>query len=489
MRYDLTKSAMPVLGGATSPAQLGMHFYALLTAVLIFGALVRLPYLPNRCHGDLRYYVSWAYRSTHFGLGSVYGSSLDLKLNGRTIRLLRGDNPIGHMAVFHVVGSLYPMVVGTPFTLEQASGINHEPDSREKQLGRTLFKLPAVLADLATVALLGWWIARGYGACWGIGLAALYSVHPMTVHNSAIWGQIDAWHSLFMTLAVLCWSVGRYRAGSLLLVIALLFKLQAIALVPLSLTVLLMAPGEPVPNWRRLLRTVGIAAIVVVSLWTPWIVTGAGLHILDPYDRAIGQYCYATLNAFNLWWLVNDWNGPAALDFMTGIDDRLACWRVPHTSITISYRLAGMLLWSGTAAWICQQVVRARFEGAKVIWAAVALYLSMFLLATEMHERYLYAALPLMMIAFRPNWRWGITAVILSTAATLNQVLFHAAPPGSWIARMTEWCRPNLALTGDVIAWSLLVLLAVIVARLSLPLPSLRQFDIPFILQRWKLER
>lgn len=432
----------------------------------------RQPHLKSFCHDDLRYYTGWAYRMRAFGLGTVYGQHLKLKHGNEEVCLMRGDNPVGQLSIFYVVGRwLYPAVAGAPLSLDKVIEMNRPPDSEEKQTGRWLFKLPAVLADLVTLVILGGWIYRRWGTFHAAVVALLYSLHPALIHNSAMWGQIDVWHSLFMMVGTLLLASGLVVGGVVTLGVALLFKFQAVALVPLAATCLAYAPDFPGwrrPHWGRIGRTAVVLAALLVVAWTPWMVTGAGWHVLDPYDRAVGQYSYATLNTFNLWWLVNDWPDPARIDFFDGINDRELLFRIPGMSWGVSYRLAGILLSFAAAGWTCRELIQKRFSRDAILWSAVAMYLSLFLLATEMHERYLYAAIPLVTLAYQPTLRWWLAFIVIGTATAVNQALFYAPPPGSWLAFATDWLRPDIALAGDVVASTLLALLAFLLFERSI---------------------
>lgn len=463
----------PMLPHAPSTRFSRLGGLAAIALALLVGWLARAPYLANPCHDDLRYYVGWAYRMRTYGLGTVYGAHLREKVGTEEVCLMRGDNPVGHLAIFYAVGRwLYPAMVGAPLTLERAVGINREPDAPAKRAGRAAFKLPAVLADLATVAFLGLWTLRRHGP-WHAGLVSMVvALHPAVIHNSAQWGQIDVWHSLVLAAGVALLALGWTAAGAVTTASALLFKFQAIALVPLAIVALALVPaaGETSRvHWRRI--GVGLAsfAIIVLVAWLPWVLTGAGTRIVDPYDRAIGQYGFATLNTFNLWWLVNDWPDPKNIDFFQGILDRELAFRLPGTDLGLSYRVLGILLCGSVAAILCRQLIRARFTSDAILKTALALYLTMFLLATEMHERYLYAAVPLVLLSYRPTPGWWLTAFTISAAATLNQVLFYPAPPGTWIAGLTDWARNDIARTGDIVAGSLLGLLTLLVFEKRVP--------------------
>ncbi|MFO0948003.1 MAG: hypothetical protein U1D30_19125, partial [Planctomycetota bacterium] len=297
----MSESTIPIYGPKRSPWIVA----GLLAVAAVISWSARSPYLRNFSHDDLRYYTGWAYRMCTFGPGTVYGKHLKLKHGDEDVCLMRGDNPVGQLSIFYLVGGwLYPAATGQPLSLDKVIEMNREPDSEEKQLGRFLFKLPAVLADLATMLILGVWVYRRWGTVHAAVVALLYALHPALIHNSAMWGQIDVWHSLFLMIGTMLLASQWIIAGVATLGIALLFKFQAVALVPLAVTCLAYAPECTAwrkPNWDRIGLTAILLTGILAVAWTPWVISGAGLHIIDPYDRAVGQYSYATLNTFNLW--------------------------------------------------------------------------------------------------------------------------------------------------------------------------------------------
>jgi len=65
-----------------------------------------------------------------------------------------------------------------------------------------LYKLPAILADLATGFLIYKIVGKLKNSKWGLIASSLYIFNPAILANSTFWGQIDSISSLFSLLSV-----------------------------------------------------------------------------------------------------------------------------------------------------------------------------------------------------------------------------------------------------------------------------------------------
>lgn len=436
---------------------------AAIAAALAVGALVRLPWLPQPCHSDVQSYTVWSWRMLERGLGSVYCNHVPAIVAGRPVRLLPANIPVGALAAFYVIGRwLYPGAAGEPFSLELATSILAPPETAAKRLARTFFKLPAALVDLLTAGLIGGWVARRWGAWHGGVAALLYAIHPAVLHVSVVWGQIDAWHMLGMTLAVRALHQRRYCTAAVFLTAALLFKFQAIMLAPLVGSCLLLAPARPATkrparlhgqgvHWGRGLGALAMGASLTLLCWLPWLQTGAGRHILDPYTRTVGQFHYATVGAFNGYWLLQHNRPAAATDFMAGIDDRRCALRLPGTALGLSYEVLGILGVLVVDGLILGLVGRARFRRPALFVAAPLHCLAFFLLAPEMHERYLLPLAPLLLLGYRPTLGWWAAWLAAGTALTLNVSCIYP-PPDGWLGTVAAWAWQTPQTTGELAA-------------------------------------
>jgi len=97
-----------------------------------------------------------------------------------------------------------------------------------------LLKLPASLADTATVWLLYRLARRHWSGNAPAAVAALYAFNPAVILDSAVWGQVDSVLTLFILLGV--FFLERHPASSAVsFTMALLIKPQALIFAPLPL--------------------------------------------------------------------------------------------------------------------------------------------------------------------------------------------------------------------------------------------------------------
>lgn len=445
-----------------------------LVSILVVATGVRFRYLSQIPHDDVTYYTAWTYRMLHHGLGAAYGKGgIYEELNGREVRLPPCNNGVLHCGLFYAVGNwLYPAIVGRAMDLETTVDVIAAPETQSKRIARVLFKLPALLADLAMVAILGWWTTRRHGLLSGSIIAASLALHPAMVLNSAAWGQIDAWHTLFLACCVMALSSRRFLTATAAITLALLFKLQAIVLLPIVFACVAFGPqrmpgikGETAPVatfrredlldcWKRVRPAVLLATALVAGCWLPWLATGAGRHILDPYLRTVGQYRYSTVNAFNLYWLLEDWDPAQPIDFTQATDDREPI--LTFMGVGVSYRVFGLALVLLSTGWICWRLHWGEYSERAIENGCLLQCLAFFLFATEMHERYLYPAIAVWAVCYRPSIRWWCIWLVLGAAVTANMACFFAVEPVSLLGAVTAWLSQDVLLAGRVTALALL---------------------------------
>ena len=154
----------------------------------------------------------------------------DLELSARRMAALRAEGLAG---AYHDDGDYMPLRLywlrgfsTLPF-LNDASFRAPLPPAT-----LLLIKLPGLLADLATVALLYLWSRRWRAPAGAAALAALYALAPPVWMNVAWWGQVDAILVLpiLLMLALLDRAGGRWSWACW--VIALMIKPQAIIFAP-----------------------------------------------------------------------------------------------------------------------------------------------------------------------------------------------------------------------------------------------------------------
>lgn len=262
-----------------------------------------------------------------------------------------------------------------------------------------LIKLPGLLADLFTAALIYVWGRRWRAARGAALIAALYTFAPPVWMVVAWWGQVDAilLLPLLGMVALLDRAGGRWSWACW--AIALLIKTQAIIFAPVLFVATLRRHG-----CRGLAQGGTVAAALLAAGGAPMALAGQGPGMAQAYIGAVGRFPQVTNRAYNLWYLATLGAGRSDLDPALG---------------PLSYRLVGMLLLGGAALLACAALWR-RNDGPARAEAAAVMALAFFMLPTQIHERYLFFSLAFLALRAPSDGRVLVAYLILVASATLN---------------------------------------------------------------------
>jgi dolichyl-phosphate-mannose--protein O-mannosyl transferase len=359
---------------------------------------------------DLATYTSWSLTLASHGPAGFYANAGF------------ADYPPAYLYVLWPIGAI-----------AQALGGN-DPAS----VAAGLIKLPAMLVDLAAGwflyrLVLGWtWPGRRAEAL-ALGAAALYVFNPVTIYDSALWGQTDAVGALVILLAVAALIRGNSEGAAALAVLAALVKPQfGVVAIPLVGIVLvrrhLLRPGSgprrapwgpsALRGWlareQGPLRLVTSAIAGLATFFVLALPFGLGIaEYLDLMSRTAGGYAYLTVNAYNPWAMIGSGGNPSLAEAFAWSDDTVALLGpIPGVAIGAVLLVAGF-------AWA---ILRAgmRDDRWTVLVAASFLAIAFFILPTRVHERYLFpvfAILPLLAVADR---RWLVALVAIAAGSFMN---------------------------------------------------------------------
>jgi dolichyl-phosphate-mannose-protein mannosyltransferase len=366
-----------------------------LPALLLVGLVVRLLYIGNEgFKTDVSTYMSWALSLSEHPFAAFYS----------TVGF--ADYPPGYFYILAAVGKFWHVFFSN--------------DRGQFAVLRVLVKLPAIVADLGIGVLLFAIVRRFAGAAYALGAAAFYLLNPATIFISAAWGQVDSVAGGLALLAIyallrsgdesaqsrahLMWIAGAWLAFGY----SLLIKPQAAVLLPLMVAFAFVDPQ------RRRERVAATAAGAVAALLLALLLTepfhpgnpiAALVWLLERYAYGSNVYAYNTVNAFNLWAL------------------RGTLW-VPDNQyiLLLPQYLWGLLLVLAALALIVWRYVQDRTDRSLVEGCAIAT-LAFFVLATRMHERYLFNGLlfSIACIPFARRYIWGAFAL---SAALLANLLY-----------------------------------------------------------------
>lgn len=328
--------------------------------------------------GDVDDFLAWARAIDASGLGRAY------------------DQPISFPPVlpwiWWLLGSVAPGLL-SPVPADPAA--------------LALLKLPATLADIGMASIVGF--SLRHRPAWAVAGTLAVLLHPAIWYVSAWWAQFESIYVLPMLVAWLLVVWGRPGWAAVAIGVALMAKPQALPLV-----VPFAAYYGSRFGLRTAVRAGAVLALTVAILWAPFLAAGGLTEYLRHLSDYTARFSVLSLRAWNPWWIVQEVAGGGQL-----VADDVPIVG-PLTLRWVGLAVGG-LVEVAVFAWVWR-----RPTARGLAWGLAAAALAAFIGLTMMHERYAYAALVFLLLAW-PNRLAVATWVLLSVAITLN--LVAAVPP------------------------------------------------------------
>ncbi len=331
-----------------SPAQAQLWLFGLLSAGLVW----RLILAKSQGYvSDMNTFKAWASHAASGGLTHFYDTDMFV------------DYPPGYIYVLYVLGKIQ-------------SFYNLAMDSLPLLI---LMKLPAMLADLATAGLFYRMASKKLGQGAAFGIALLYVFNPAVLVNSANWGQVDSFFTLFLLLTLNAVRDKKAIKAGILFALAVLIKPQALIFTP----VLLFFYWQT-KSWKVLLQSAGSGLAVFLAGILPFSLSMKPAWIFHLYKETLMSYPFASLNAFNLYALT------------------LGNWKpLGDTFILFSYGTWGTLFIFVAVGLALYYFMKGKHHTEGLPYFIGLLLIStMFLFGSKMHERYWFPAVALLLAAF-----------------------------------------------------------------------------------------
>jgi hypothetical protein len=274
-----------------------------------------------------------------------------------------------------------------------------------------LLKLPNILAWLAHVPLCAFGLRRPFGVRAARTAALLVALSPPLFVNAAAWGQFDGLLCLFVVATLVALLNGRVLGAGAALGLGIATKLLAVVAVPVT----------AVWTWRRrgvrpVAAGAAVAAGVMVLAAVPYVAHGAAQPVLSSYHGAVGYYPLRTIEAYNLWYVLD------RVDIrLRGQPSGVA--RLDTRAIgPLTHRDVGLALLAAWTAFILAGLWRWPGDGGLILAAAFQFF-AVFMLPTQMHQRYILPVAVLLALVAPLSPRTRLLFVVLTVTATLNQGL------------------------------------------------------------------
>jgi Gpi18-like mannosyltransferase len=230
------------------------------------------------------------------------------------------------------------------------------------------------------------------------------------------WGQVDCIYVFFVLFSLILILYKKPVLGLLVFLIALNFKLQAIIFAPLILILVIPAILK---NKAIIFKALGFGIVLQILIFLPFLLDGKLQQVINVVINSAGFYPKISMNAYNLWYLLL---GPLQAE---GSDQQIL--------FILSYRIWGLILFVGSLILTLFPIFKLLKENLKtkhplafnkslvstVFLSAGIIALSFFFFSTEMHERYVHAAIIMLGIYSLIKNRY-LAYVIVSIAYFLN---------------------------------------------------------------------
>lgn len=240
-----------------------------------------------------------------------------------------------------------------------------------------LLKLPSILADIITAFFIYRISIKRLSNSMSIILAAFFLFNPAILVDSSVWGQVDSFFTLILILGVYMLSEGKVEISSIFFAASVLMKPQGIIFLPVLFIELVRL--KSVKKFVISAFT-GLATATIIAL--PFIITNGIPWVFKLYSGTVGEYPYASVNAFNFFSLIGK-------NYVSDSSKILG----------ITYHNLGMIFI--IIVTIISFVIYIK-GNSKMLVPAIALLeiCGVFTFASSMHERYLFPAVALSILAY-----------------------------------------------------------------------------------------
>lgn len=277
-----------------------------------------------------------------------------------------------------------------------------------------LIKLPSILADIVTAFIIFRLAEKNMKESKALLISAAYIFNPTVILDSAIWGQVDSFFTMAVIAALYLLSQEKLEASAVLYTLAMLIKPQGIIFLPVLFFEIVRRK-----DLRLFLRCLSYGAVTFVLAILPFFMNKNPLWIFKLYFNTASYYKGASINAFNLFALLG------------------ANWKDASGKLLFfSYNTWGFIFIILIAGFIGFLYIK---DKGKKLYALSSLVLitGVFVLSVRMHERYMYPALAIALIAYilSGNFRFIVLYISLTITNFINiwMVLEYSKKEIYWI--------------------------------------------------------
>lgn len=320
--------------------------FMLLTALLL-RVMFALQY--GGYYYDMKAFREWSAILANSGMGGFYATQGF------------GVHPPGYLYVLLLIGKL-----NTHFAFSET-------------VLNFVLKVPVMLLDLAAGALVYKAARKKLGTDVSLIMMCMWLFNPAILINSAIWGQLDVVFTFFVALTLYFVAEKKLIVSYCMFAVAILMKPQAVVATPALIYGMIdqiFLHGFDKKTFRtHLIIILGVIAAILIAF-----IPFGFMKTIKIFLDSLHSSQFTTRNAFNLWAMLGKNN----------------------IQIKNSYALTGYILVALLTVFSAFVYFRGKGRD-KIYFCGGLLVFGTYMLSTQMNERYAYAAVILMLMAYVTN--------------------------------------------------------------------------------------
>lgn len=280
-----------------------------------------------------------------------------------------------------------------------------------------LLKLLPIIFDLLGACLIRRFaLKKGFSDKIAAALAILYALNPAVIIDSAAWGQIDSVFTLLIVVCAVQASDERYISALTAFAAAALIKPQALLFAPLGLFAIIVNLIRR-PDAKKTVRAVtGVICALALIYFTAFLFCIGSAEslseavfrpvswLIELYSGTLGSYEYLTLNALNLYTMLDlNWARLASHPVWTAV-----AWAL----FALAY------------GYSCFLYAASKKKNRLALCGAVLIAL-IYTFGPKIHDRYIYPVMLLLLAAYISDRDRRLLVALTAAAFTtaLNEIL------------------------------------------------------------------
>ncbi len=253
-----------------------------------------------------------------------------------------------------------------------------------------ILKLPSIIAEVLLGFLIYSIVSKRASRKLALLASSFILFNPALIFNSAIWGQIDGFLSLFLVSSIFFLNKDKFVLSSIFFGLAFLIKPQAIALAP----VFILYAFKNRLSFSKFSKLILPGLLTVFILAYPFFPSSPFDGLIKLVLKMSGDYSGISLFALNFWGIFGFWQSDS------------------QKFLALTFQHWGVVLFVFYWAMLIFLYLRKRIDEFSL--AALAT-LGFYFLPTRIHERYLYPVIPFLIIAFaqfKTNYKFYLISAL-----------------------------------------------------------------------------